>query len=745
MAENRELALVLRLVADQFSSELKKQQGLLGEFNSFITNWKTQLVAAGGALFAIAKSTANYGEELLKTSQKVGINVQALAGLQHAAHLADVSHEQLAKGLKFLSVNMVEASRHTNDGEALFRRLGVSATDTTGKLRPMEEVLLDVAEKFAQAKDGAGKMEIATKLFGKAGYELIPFLNQGKTGIQELMAEAERLGLVMSESDAKASNKFNDELKKMQGSLRGLTLQIGKELLPVFTQLFDVLKQLGSGPAMSLIKAEFQGLAAIFTLLNHGIRETAAEFQTFFAKIGKSDFVKKFYDEALAQGRKALDADTEKKLRTIFALPGGEPVKGGAGGKSGAGGDKAELGATVDQEKLGKAKVEIFLEMNRAIDIHNSLMAEQASVDRAAYVHLLDFQDQEKKNDEDWQERHGRMAVEQTQLEVKIREEALASVRSGLIDNEQAWVNYYDQIGGHTTDYFAHKEALLKAQLANELVLTQQQSAELLSAWKARDSVRASGILAQSPVSDMQKQTIELKTMTQATEDARGANGSFFEGWQRGMQNYVQQTGNGFNLATKMAQDTAQAMQQGFQTFFFDLMDNKIKSFKDVMRGMLNFVKQIIAQIAAQLVVSKILGLVASGFGGAPAGVVSNPGLSNNFGNFGVGAATGGQVVRRYAMGGPVPGSGMQDTIPALLTPGEYVLSRADMADVKRGLGGGSPINIAITVNAQGGRQQSGTGAAPNFTQLARDLSKLVESKLIEEQRPGGLLAGGAF
>ena len=82
MAENRELALVLKLVADQFQSELKKQQGALGEFNKFISDWKTQLTAAGAALFAIAKTTANYGEELLRASQRVGVSVQALAGLQ---------------------------------------------------------------------------------------------------------------------------------------------------------------------------------------------------------------------------------------------------------------------------------------------------------------------------------------------------------------------------------------------------------------------------------------------------------------------------------------------------------------------------------------------------------------------------------------------------------------------------------------------------------------------------------------
>ena len=57
MSENRELALVLKLVADQFQSELKKSQGALAGFNSFIKDWKTQLSAISGVLVAVAKST----------------------------------------------------------------------------------------------------------------------------------------------------------------------------------------------------------------------------------------------------------------------------------------------------------------------------------------------------------------------------------------------------------------------------------------------------------------------------------------------------------------------------------------------------------------------------------------------------------------------------------------------------------------------------------------------------------------
>lgn len=736
MAENRELALVLKLVADQFQSELKKSGGMLGEFTSFIANWKTQLVAAGGALFAIAKSTANYGEDLLKTSQKVGINVEALAGLQHAAKLADLDNAQLAQGLKFLSVNMVEAARQTGDGEALFRRVGIAATDATGQLRPTEAVLLDVAEAFANSKDGAGKAELAVKLFGKAGLDLIPFLNQGKAGIKELMAEAQRLGLVLSKEDAEAADRFNNELKKMSAAMQGVKVRLGIELLPAFTELFRVMKELLSGPGMALIKGEFQGLAAIFTLLSHGIRETSAEVQTFYEKLGKSEAVKKFYNDALVEGRKALDAETEHKLRMIFEMPGARPKA--TGEVFGPPAPKPEIAQLADQEKLGKALLEIFLEQQRAVEIRNQLAREGAAAEEAAYRHLMDFKDQEEKNEEERQAHLGRTIVEQTTLDVQIREAARAEEQHGLLENAQAWTAYYEQLGGDAQNFLAHKTELLRAQLANELDLTKAQSAELLQAWRDHDSARAEHLLADSPKSATQKETIELNVTRQDIQNLRAASDDFFAGWTEGMRKYVKDTQSGFGLAADMARRTAQLMETGFKNFFFDAMDHRIQSFKDVLRSLLGFAKQIIAQITAQLVTAQIVRFATS-FGGVPTGI-GTPSSGSSAIAEALGSNSG---VRRFALGGSfvVGGSGGTDSVPVgfLATPGEEVSVRTPSQQRQS-----SAINIAITVNAASGeRRESGTGSAPNFSQLARDLSRLVEAKLLDEQRPGGLLARG--
>lgn len=661
MAENRELALVLKLVADQFQSELKNSQGALGQFNSFLKDWKTQLTAAGAALFAITKSTANFGEEALKGAQKAGTTVEQFSALSYAAKLADVDNQQLIVGLKSLSQNMVEAARQTGDGEALFRRLGVAALDASGKMRPTEQVLLEVADVFSKAADGAGKTEAAVKLFGKAGVEMIPFLNQGKAGIAELMAEAQRLGVVLSKEDAEAANRFNDELKRLQAAMRGVTLEAGKPLLGVLTEFIELFRSLANTGVAQFF---FKGLAEQASLLTGFIKELAANFEFLFGK---------FTFDQLRTEIARIEAETQARLLLLENPTAGQYVNGPAGGSAAGGGGKPEIAVGTDQEKLGKAKLEIFLAQQRAIDIANQQRTEGAD----AYTLSLQRQIQLEDIEAQTQEQRGQAIVRQTQVEVAIREAAASKEREDLVQNAQAWLAYGQQVGMSTELRYAKEMELIRANLAQRLDLNVETASRLLVAWQNSDQQLADDILNRTRFTEQEKETVMLGTLARVQEANNKASDDIFAGWARGMEKYVEDTKSGFGMAADMARRTAQAMEQGFRNFFFDLFDGKIKSLKDILKGVLDFVKQIAAQIAAQLAVKAALSA------------------------FGFGANAGGMIVQRFATGGPVLGTGNRDTVPALLTPGEYVLSRKDVADIRRGIISGSPAAPNITVNIQ--------------------------------------------
>ncbi len=667
MADN-ELAVVLRLVADQFKSELQSSRGAIGQFNDFLKDWKTQLAAAGAALFAVAKSTANFGEEALKGAQKAGTTVQTFSALSHAAKMADVDNQQLITGLKALSVNMVEAQQRTGDGEALFRRLGVAAVDATGKLRPTEAVLLDLAEVFATTADGAAKTEAVVKLFGKAGLELLPFLNKGKTEIAALMVEAARLGLVLSKDDAEAADKFNDALKKLDAQVKGLTVSIGlplvrglTDVLQLFTEVEAAVKRAGEEMAgfSKHLSENFgktgvgQGLMDLFTQLGFGHRKGEAPGANEKALL-----------DALGVKPRGGGREVHEEIK--------KPFPGGAGGGTPP--------APVDQEKLGKAKVEIFLMQNRALEIHNKLIREE--LDLLFRQEQLTDEGRKKRDEQNRAQLDAGLANAERMLEAN--EQAQQKERAGLVTLAQAWLDYDNQVGASREQRYTHQMDLLRATLTKETQLTQDEAARLVLAWQNNETQLAQDILNRTNLTGQEREILERQSLARLAALHQESADGIFEGWSRGLENYVRNTDSAFGFAAQMAQRTAQFMEQNFRTFFFDVMDGNIKSLNDLFKGFANFAKQMIAQVMAQLATMLALkaatGLMSGGLGGLFGG------FGGLFGGGGGAAALSGGVNAgglfgglQFAAGGPVLGAGNSDTVRAMLTPGEGVLNRRGM------------------------------------------------------------------
>ncbi len=207
------------------------------------------IATLGVGITALVMPVARVGDEFFKLSQKTGVSAEALTALDYAAKLSDVTTEGLTKALQKLSVAMFDTQVNGEEGSAALKALGVSATDAHGQIRPTEAVLLDLAEKFARMPDGADKAALAVKLFGKEGLAIIPFLNQGREGIAALMEEAQRLGLVMSEDVARASEVFNDNLTRLSAIFEGVQRQIGAAVIPILADFTEevILAQTETG------------------------------------------------------------------------------------------------------------------------------------------------------------------------------------------------------------------------------------------------------------------------------------------------------------------------------------------------------------------------------------------------------------------------------------------------------------------------------------------------------------------
>lgn len=178
-----------------------------------------------------------YGNRVKHTAQAIGLHTDALQELQYAARMAHVSEEDLATSMGILSRNMYAANKGGDEQAKAFQQLGIKLKDANGKLRDSDDVMSDVANNFAHMEDGATKTALAMKLFGRGGKAMIPLLNEGSAGLDEMRQEAHELGLVMGEDAVNASAALTQNLIRIKAVAEGLWRGAVAPLIPEINTL----------------------------------------------------------------------------------------------------------------------------------------------------------------------------------------------------------------------------------------------------------------------------------------------------------------------------------------------------------------------------------------------------------------------------------------------------------------------------------------------------------------------------
>ncbi len=241
------LFVELRLQSEGFNNDIKDSMRSLNDFEKTVKpslqiskDLGTAMAATGaavtGAIGIMVKQAADYGDALRDASIRTGVTVQSMAGLKIAAEQSGASFDDLQTGLKKLAVNADMATTSGSAQQKMFQALGITVKDAhTGAMRPMADILGDVADHFKNTTDKTNETGEAVKLFGKNGAGLIEFLELGKAGLQEFQDKAQRLGLVIGNDVANQADQFKDTLNDLHDAELGMSIVIGNELLPKLT------------------------------------------------------------------------------------------------------------------------------------------------------------------------------------------------------------------------------------------------------------------------------------------------------------------------------------------------------------------------------------------------------------------------------------------------------------------------------------------------------------------------------
>lgn len=202
----------------------------------------TAAVGAGVAITNSAKSTAEYGDNIDKMSQKLGVNSTFYqewdAVLQHSG----TSMDSMSATFKKLATASQNASA---DQEKAFKQLGLSMKDVQSM--STEELFTSVVTGLQGMEEGTERTALATQLLGKGAMEMGALFNTSAEDTQNMIDTVHDLGGVMDEEAVKNSAAFQDSLQDLQTAFTGVTNSALGELLPSFTAIMDGLSQLVSG------------------------------------------------------------------------------------------------------------------------------------------------------------------------------------------------------------------------------------------------------------------------------------------------------------------------------------------------------------------------------------------------------------------------------------------------------------------------------------------------------------------
>lgn len=225
---------------DSTAAAFASAQGNLSKLSSTAATVSTALAAIGataavGSFVALTRSTIDAQDNLSKLSQKTGLAVESLAGLEFAASQADVELEKVARLTRQFSVLVAESGDKTSTAAKQLNSLGLEY-EKLKDLSP-EKQLLALTDALSRLSD-QDRVIAFTSIFGQRMTDLIPLLSGGARGLEDLIEQGKKLNPVTEES-AKKAEQFNDQLDILGRQVGVLGRELVQGLIPSLSRITD--------------------------------------------------------------------------------------------------------------------------------------------------------------------------------------------------------------------------------------------------------------------------------------------------------------------------------------------------------------------------------------------------------------------------------------------------------------------------------------------------------------------------
>lgn len=198
--------------------------------------------ALSGVLLEASGSAAEYGDNIDKMSQKIGMSAQAYQEWDFILQHSGTSIDAMTQGMKTLSNAVVDQS---DASVAAFSKLGISMEKAASLSQ--EELFAEVVAALQEIPASAERTALANDLLGRSAMELGALLNTSAEDTELMRQQVHALGGVMSDEAVKAAAAYQDSLQNLNTAADGLKRGLASELMPAVTEMMDGLSAVLSG------------------------------------------------------------------------------------------------------------------------------------------------------------------------------------------------------------------------------------------------------------------------------------------------------------------------------------------------------------------------------------------------------------------------------------------------------------------------------------------------------------------
>lgn len=193
-----------------------------------ITAIAASAAAAAVGIFNLAKETSDYGSKIFDATQKTGLSAETISSLGYAADQSGSSLEKISGSVAKFSTLLGQAANGNEKAQKTLADYGITAKET-------DQALIQAVSTIAKMTDTTKQSAAAAALFKDRTGEILPVIKSFDGDLPGLIEKLQKMGVVMSDEDARAADEFGDTLDNLNKQATAFGRQMALEFMPAIT------------------------------------------------------------------------------------------------------------------------------------------------------------------------------------------------------------------------------------------------------------------------------------------------------------------------------------------------------------------------------------------------------------------------------------------------------------------------------------------------------------------------------